>query len=57
MIFSSKRYRIFHVKTLEILEKHCRHIVSVKYFRGHFLQFPSAIIKIFISGGQLGTSL
>ena len=31
--------------------------VSVKCFRGNFLQFSSAIAKIFISGGQLGTSL
>ena len=61
-LFSCKRSRIFYINNIRqnILHKFLKlskNRCSVKCVTSDFLQFFSVIVKIFISGGQLGTSL
>ena len=54
-----KQYRFYYVNNLGISNsenKKAKISVSVICLRGEFLLLPSSIVKIFISGGRLGTS-
>ena len=57
MVFFLKTLQSFLCKQFYKLSKSKKIGASVKCLRGDFLQFPSAIVKIVISSGQLDTSL